>query len=145
MYVDLCIRILNDLIIDFVDNEISDISSFCDSYDIREIIKQNTYMNYKDHEYDFGMDNAINTIGELIETDILDEISELIEELPKSIKDMLRLDEIEVYTDKHGIENIINSYFEPDFDDYDDDRYERHHDVTSSEFNAIDAIFDREY
>lgn len=82
----------------------------------------------------------LQTLKFWITEDVEREIKNILEELDKSIyisKSMNIFDSINTT----GMKSVIDSYFEPDYEDYDDDYYHR----TSDEvyISEIEAIFER--
>lgn len=117
-----------------------DTSEYCEKYDIRDLINENTKMYYyRDHE-DMEVDRDAITqtlekwLAEDIENEILEKLSKLDETIQicagKLIKENLNFD---------GIDSIIDSHFEPDYDD----EYHGGGGTGQEGISDIEAIFER--
>jgi len=135
----LCQTAITNSISSHVENV--DASEYCDNYDIRDLVNENTKMHYyKDHE-DTEIDRDAITqtlekwVAEDIENEIVEKLSKLDETISihadKLIKKNLSLD---------GLDGIIDSYFEPD---YDDDEYHGSGGTGQMCISDIEAIFER--
>ncbi len=127
--------------------DLIEISEYCENYDIRRLIKENSreyYYNYEEYEISFDDESIAKTIKEWIEVDVIDELVELTYDLPNEIKDKLSIDKTDVNVNNSEINSIIESYYEPPEYDYDDD-YSSRSENNMDTFNAIDVIFDRDF
>lgn len=129
-------------IINSISSQVEDVdaSDYCENYDIGDLINENTKMYYyRDHEdVEIDRDAITHTlekwVAEDIENEILEKLSQLDETVlihaDKLIKENLNLD---------GIDGIIDSHFEPDYDD----EYHGSGRTGQECISDIEAIFER--
>ncbi|MEG2288425.1 MAG: restriction endonuclease [Clostridium sp.] len=135
----LCKELINDAILWFVEN--IDISDYCDSYDINDLInKSMKTWYYEDHEeMDYDKDEVVRVLRKLAEEDIEKEIQEKLSKLDKNI---YKYENMRIYdsVNTDGIESVIDSYLEPGDSDYEEHGYSSSAGLCISE---IEAIFER--
>ena len=140
-FVPLCVNCISAALDDQIDS--IEVSSYCENYDIRDVVEQHTSRNEWDFEFDH--DGAVETIEQFLEEDIKDDLKEMIADLPMTIRNKLDIENKSIDGKRTEIEGVIESFFEPDFD-YDD--YRDNHSGSSStnkgDLDIIDAIFDRD-
>ncbi|GAB6179938.1 hypothetical protein JCM14036_12570 [Desulfotomaculum defluvii] len=141
-FVPLCHSKIMEAMVEYFDS--ADTSSYCENYDLGDLIRENTNQVYSIHGYEdteFDMGGTIGTIEQMVEEDIKDELTELLSNLPDIIRNRIDLTEASIDVDRGEIESIINAYFEPDID-YDE---YRHGGTNESNYiDVIEAIFERE-
>ena len=139
-FVPLCSNTISAALDDHIDSV--ETSSYCDNYDIKEVIDQHT--SYNEIDYEFDGDGAVDTIEQYLVADIKDELKEMIVGLPMIIRDKLDIEKKLIDIKRKDVEGVIESFFEPDYD-YDDDYGDNHQGSTNEGgFDIIDAIFDRD-
>lgn len=133
-----CAEKLVSAIDEFIENV--DISSFVESYDMQGLINENT--TYEEYGIDVDKDKITDTIKVWVMDDIQEEIVDLLGDLVDYFTDLKYTN---ISCDKeHEINNIIDSYLEPE-PDYDDDydRYRENH-ISLGGINEIEDIFERD-
>ena len=115
-----------------------DASEYCDKYDIRDLVNENTKIHhYEDVEVD--KDAITQTLEKWVAEDIKSEIVEKLSELNETI--LIHTDEvIKKNLNLDGLDSIIDSYFESD---YDDDGYQGSGGTGEMYISDIEAIFER--
>lgn len=128
-----CNNMLNDAIIDHVEN--IDAAEYCDNYNVGTLIEQNS--GY-DEDGDFDRQAIINKLKSCVVENIEQEIQEHLLDLDSDIYSNTMLS-ITDYVSTEGIDNYIDSYFEPDYDDEHGGRGRS----SSDGLSEIEAIFER--
>ncbi|OAM92461.1 Restriction endonuclease [Pelosinus fermentans] len=124
----LCKDMLNDAIKDHVEN--IDAAEYCDNYNIGTLIEH-------DEDGNFDRRAIINNLRSRVAENIEQEIQEHLLDLDSDIYSDTMLS-ITDYVSTDGIDNYIDSYFEPD---YDDEHRERGR-SSSDGISEIEAIFE---
>jgi hypothetical protein len=128
----LCNTMLNDAIKDHVEN--INAAEYCDNYNVGTLIEQNSGF---DEDGNFDRQAIINNLISCVVEDIEKEIQEHLSDLDSDIYSNTMLS-ITDYVSTYGIDNYIDSYFERDYDDY-EERGRR----SSGGISEIEAIFER--
>jgi len=132
-FIRLCKKILSDEISRYIDD--LQVSDYCDNYDIQALINQNS--SYYEYGVCLDKKSVVSTIKSWIRDDVYEEISEKISVLNENIYTNIKIPTIHV--NESDIEKFIDSYMEPDPDDY----YEPSGNSGDSFIGEIEAIFDR--
>jgi hypothetical protein len=134
----LCTERIKESIVSYAEN--IDASNYYDNYDIKDLINQNmiTYYYRDDVEVECDREAITETL-----------INWVIEDVEKEIQEKLDLLEIEIFNYRNlsisnsvnidGIENVIESYLEPE----EPDREYYGHDSVDTYISEIEAIFER--
>lgn len=135
-----CQTTITDSISSQVENV--DTSEYCENYDIHDLVSENTkmcyYKDYKDIEID--RDAITQTLEEWVAKDIENEITEKLSELGETIS--IHVDKlIKKNLNLDGLDTIIETYFEPDYDD--DDEYHGSGGTEQVYISDVEAIFER--
>ncbi|WP_113671915.1 restriction endonuclease [Vallitalea guaymasensis] len=146
--IDVLLSLTHDKIIhkiyDYIDD--IDVSSYCDDYDITDIINDNTevYSDGFERYKEIDTDAITDTIIDWIESDIEDELISIIDKLEIQIVDANDISKIDIdidFSNRSEIESIVQSYIIPDepdeFEDYD---YSSNN--SDDDDKSIDVIFD---
>ena len=130
-------EMMNEAILSYAEN--INTSDYCNSYDIGNIISENTKVYYyrDGEEEDFDRDAIVSTLEDKISEDIDEEIQKKLLLLDESLTNVLTLP-ISYSISTNDIENAIDSYFK-DLS-YDGDSYRGSGGLYISE---IEAIFER--
>ncbi len=136
MFIAACINSINESIKYYADSIES--SAYCENYDIRDVVNQNT--TYEEYGLEIDKDNAIDTIVQWVESDVRKELFEFVEVLPEILKANLKINSVYINVNHSEIEDTIDSYLEPSEDDY-----EGHYNGRPDSLDSIDVIFDRDY
>lgn len=139
--VTLCCSKIDEAMLEYVES--TDTASYCENYDVRDVISDNT-QDWFSHDgnsmyTEFDKDSTLRTIQKWIESDIKDELTNIIAELPTPIKNKIDISSIIINVNHSEILGVIESAFEPDidYDDYD-------HSDGENSISIIDAIFERD-
>ncbi|MEK3864624.1 restriction endonuclease [Paenibacillus sp. FSL H7-0716] len=133
----LCKEMMDVAILSFAEN--IDASSYCDSYDIGQLLKENTKVMYYgyDEEVEIDTNAVVSSLEEKISHDIEKEIQEKLSLLDENINRIINIPNSYSFN-TIDIENVIDAYFK-------DMNYEDDRDYGSGEFyiSEIEAIFER--
>lgn len=132
-FIRLCKKILSDETSRYIDD--LQVSDYCDNYDIQALINENS--SYCEYGVCLDKKSVVSTIKSWIRDDVYEEISEKISVLNENIYTNIKIPTIHV--NESDIEKFIDSYMEPDPDDY----YEPSGNSGDSFIGEIEAIFDR--
>lgn len=99
--------------------EDSEISEFISNYNISEMANNHTTIYYDENmSVDFDEESLIDEIHERISNDVYEELLDLTDDLPESIKDLLNLDTVNYNINTSEIGDYINSWLEPEPDEH---------------------------
>jgi hypothetical protein len=134
-FIEICKASTEKAIVDYIES--TPITDYCGNYDVRSLISEYTVLN------EYGVEVDVEAVSEAIKEQIIDdlhdEITEKLDDLFDGELASIKIPEINIGTSE--ISSVVNSYFEPDYDD--DFRYEGHEDAPESFENAISIIFER--
>jgi len=135
-FADICKQALSESISDYIDN--ISVSEYCDNYDIQDLMNDN--MSYGQYGVEVDERPVKSTIEGWINDNVREEISEKLGILHEHLQIKIAIPTIHI--DKSEIDDVINSYLESGYDDY-DDHYEGRGSSGESYLNEIEAIFER--
>ena len=131
-------KALRNAIDDYIDY--TDVSNYCDGYDINNIL--NEHIQYYKHGVEVDEEATVEIILNMVIKDVSDEITSILSNLHNKKTSCIKIPDIRI--EEEEIASIVRAYFEPDIDeDYFVDSYRESNAISNEYKDDIDIIFDR--